>query len=114
VSTISPNSYGISTRDAEFRRALAEADYLLLDGVYFSLGSILLKGRSIKPNQGPDVFFFFMRKLNAIKFDALPLDPALTGIAARVTVNRAGARLKLQLELNRAELSPALDALLGP
>ena len=66
VATISPNSYGISTRDPEFRQALAEADYLVLDGVYFALGSILLDGRSIKPNQGPDVFFFFMDKLNAL------------------------------------------------
>jgi N-acetylglucosaminyldiphosphoundecaprenol N-acetyl-beta-D-mannosaminyltransferase len=66
VSTISPNSYGIATRDAEFRQALAQADYLVLDGVYFALGSLLLDGRSIKPNQGPDVFFFFMRKLNAL------------------------------------------------
>lgn len=65
IATISPNSYGISTRDAEFRRALREADYLVLDGVYFALGSLLLQGRGIRPNQGPDVFAFFMRKLNA-------------------------------------------------
>jgi len=64
VATISPNSYGISTRDPDFHRALAEADYLVLDGVYFALGSILLDGRRIKPNQGPDVFFFFMHKLD--------------------------------------------------
>jgi N-acetylglucosaminyldiphosphoundecaprenol N-acetyl-beta-D-mannosaminyltransferase len=65
IATISPNSYGISTRDAEFRRALAEADYLVLDGVYFALASLLLHGRGIRPNQGPDVFSFFMHKLNA-------------------------------------------------
>jgi N-acetylglucosaminyldiphosphoundecaprenol N-acetyl-beta-D-mannosaminyltransferase len=86
VSTISPNSYGISTRDAQFRRALAEADYLLLDGVYFSLGSILLNGRSIKPNQGPDVFFFFMRKLNAMKGRAFFLG------SSPATLQRIGQR----------------------
>jgi N-acetylglucosaminyldiphosphoundecaprenol N-acetyl-beta-D-mannosaminyltransferase len=64
VSTISPNSYGISTRDPEFRRALRDADYLMLDGVYFALGSILLHGRGIRPNQGPDLFTFFMHSLN--------------------------------------------------
>jgi len=64
IATISPNSYGISTKDADFRAALAEADYLVLDGVYFGLAAILLERRFIKPNQGPDVFFFFIRKLN--------------------------------------------------
>ncbi|HEY0469046.1 MAG TPA: hypothetical protein VGC79_32860, partial [Polyangiaceae bacterium] len=33
---------------------------------------------------------------------ALPLDPALAGVAARIAVNQSGARLKLSLELNRA------------
>ena len=46
--------------------------------------------------------------------DALPLDPALAGIARRVTVSQMGLRLKLELELNQAQLSPVLDALLGP
>ena len=66
VSTISPNSYGIATRDPEFRKALEQADYLVLDGVYFGLSSILLQRRTIQPNQGPDVFAFFIRKLNEL------------------------------------------------
>jgi len=45
---------------------------------------------------------------------ALPLDPALVQIARRITVSQSGAHLKLQLDLNRAELAPVLDALLGP
>jgi len=67
VATISPNSYGISTADPDFRAALIEADYLVLDGVYFGLASLFLQRKSIKANQGPDVFFFFMRKLEALK-----------------------------------------------
>jgi N-acetylglucosaminyldiphosphoundecaprenol N-acetyl-beta-D-mannosaminyltransferase len=66
VATISPNSYGISTSDPEFRAALVDADYLVLDGVYFGLASILLQRRIIKANQGPDVFSFFIAKLNAM------------------------------------------------
>jgi N-acetylglucosaminyldiphosphoundecaprenol N-acetyl-beta-D-mannosaminyltransferase len=66
IATISPNSYGISTKDAVFRTALAEADYLVLDGVYFGLAGILLKHRPIKANQGPDVFSFFIGKLDAL------------------------------------------------
>jgi hypothetical protein len=44
---------------------------------------------------------------------ALPLDPALTGVATRITVNQSGARLKLQVQLSQAELSPVLDTLLS-
>jgi hypothetical protein len=44
---------------------------------------------------------------------ALPLDPALSGIAQRIRVSQTGQRLKLELELNQAELTAVLDALLG-
>ena len=64
VTTISPNSYGIATRDPLFWQALKAADYLVLDGVYFGLAGIFLKGKTIKPNQGPDVFYHFMQRLN--------------------------------------------------
>ena len=93
VSTISPNSYGISTRDPEFRRALTQADYLVLDGVYFALGSILLQGRGIRPNQGPDVFSFFMRKLNALQGRAFLLGSTrdtLQKISQRVATDYPG------------------------
>ena len=63
-NTISPNSYGISTKDPQFRDALKTSDYLVLDGVYFALASLALKGKKIKKNQGPDLFKFFVRKLN--------------------------------------------------
>jgi N-acetylglucosaminyldiphosphoundecaprenol N-acetyl-beta-D-mannosaminyltransferase len=65
VNTISPNSYGISTKDVLFRQALRDTEYLVLDGVYFALSSMLLHRRNIKKNQGPDVFFSFMDMLNA-------------------------------------------------
>lgn len=65
VSTISPNSYGIATRDDDFMQALVGADYLVLDGVYFGLASIFLSGKTIRANQGPDVFHHFMRRLDA-------------------------------------------------
>ncbi len=64
INTISPNSYGISTKDEQFRNALKETDYLVLDGVYFALASILIKGKNIIKNQGPDVFYHFMKRMN--------------------------------------------------
>jgi N-acetylglucosaminyldiphosphoundecaprenol N-acetyl-beta-D-mannosaminyltransferase len=64
INTISPNSYGISTKDSEFDRALKTTDFLVLDGVYFAFASLLLKGKNIKRNQGPDVFYHFMERLN--------------------------------------------------
>jgi len=64
INTISPNSYGISTRDPEFDAALKTTDYLVLDGVYFAFASLMLQGKNIKRNQGPDVFYHFINRLN--------------------------------------------------
>jgi len=64
LSTISPNSYGIATRDDRFSEALREADYLVLDGVYFALASMLVNRQNIKKNQGPEVFRFFMQRMD--------------------------------------------------
>lgn len=64
LNTISPNSYGISTKDQQFKEALKNSDYLVLDGVYFALASIFINGRNIQKNQGPDVFDFFIKKMN--------------------------------------------------
>lgn len=63
INTISPNSYGISTKDREFENALKTSDILVLDGVYFAFASLLLKGKNIQRNQGPDVFYHFMDRL---------------------------------------------------
>ena len=67
INTISPNSYGISTKDVEFENALKNSDYLVLDGVYFAFSSLLLHGKNIKKNQGPDVFNHFIHRLNEQK-----------------------------------------------
>jgi N-acetylglucosaminyldiphosphoundecaprenol N-acetyl-beta-D-mannosaminyltransferase len=63
INTISPNSYGISVKDRLFRKALKESDYLVLDGVYFGLSSMILNGKVIKKNQGPEVYFRLMQRL---------------------------------------------------
>jgi N-acetylglucosaminyldiphosphoundecaprenol N-acetyl-beta-D-mannosaminyltransferase len=67
LQTISPISYGTATRDPLYRAALQQADYLCLDGVYFGLASMVLKRKRIKPNQGPDIFYHFMERLQARK-----------------------------------------------
>jgi N-acetylglucosaminyldiphosphoundecaprenol N-acetyl-beta-D-mannosaminyltransferase len=64
VNTISPNSYGLARKDPAFDKALKESDFLVLDGVYFAFASILMNGKNIKRNQGPDVFQHFMERLN--------------------------------------------------
>jgi N-acetylglucosaminyldiphosphoundecaprenol N-acetyl-beta-D-mannosaminyltransferase len=67
INTISPNSYGITTKDEAFCKALKDSDYLVLDGVYFAFASILLQGKNIKKNQGPDVFDHFLNRAIAGK-----------------------------------------------
>ena len=66
VLTISPNSYGIATKDSSFREALEKTDYLVLDGVYFGLAALLMQGKVIKPNQGPHVFDYYIKKMNEV------------------------------------------------
>ncbi len=67
LSTISPNSYGISTKDKFFKESLQNSDILVLDGVYFALNYFLKTGKSIVKNQGPDVGDFFLKKANDLK-----------------------------------------------
>lgn len=67
VSTISPNSYGMATRDPAFREALQNADYLVLDGVYFGLGALLLQGRKTRINNGPTVFATLLERLDRMQ-----------------------------------------------
>jgi len=64
LNTISPNSYGVATKDPVFDSALKQSDYLTLDGVYFAFASMLLQGKNIKANQGPDVFYHYMKSLD--------------------------------------------------
>src|SRR5690606_17354511 len=48
----------------EFGIELKKTEFLVLDGVYFALASILLAGKNIKKNQGPDVYNHFIQRLN--------------------------------------------------
>jgi N-acetylglucosaminyldiphosphoundecaprenol N-acetyl-beta-D-mannosaminyltransferase len=90
INTISPNSYGISTKDSEFELALKKTDFLVLDGVYFALASILLQGKNIKKNQGPEVFYHFMNRLNENSQKAFFLGSSET------TLKKIKARTKLK------------------
>lgn len=62
--SISPNNYGLATKDADFKRVLQKTDFLVLDGVYFALASIFLLGKNIKKNQGPEVYKHFIKRIN--------------------------------------------------
>ena len=64
INTISPNSYGITAKDPAFDHTLKTSDYLVLDGVYFAFASLMLQGKNIKRNQGPDVFYHFIDRVN--------------------------------------------------
>lgn len=62
--SISPNNYGLAVKDPTFKKILQNTDFLVLDGVYFALASIFLHGKNIKKNQGPDVYKYFISRLN--------------------------------------------------
>lgn len=57
VLTISPNSYGVATKNEDLSLALKRDGLLVLDGVYFGLGYFLRKFKTIHKNQGPDIFY---------------------------------------------------------
>lgn len=67
INTISPNSYGLSVKDPVMEKALKGSDYLVLDGVYFGLAAILLKGKKIKRITGWDCFQYFSSQMNTQK-----------------------------------------------
>lgn len=101
INTISPNSYGITTKDIEFRQALKNTDFLVLDGVYFAFASILLQGKNIKRNQGPDVFYHFMDRLDNQKGKAFFLG------SSENTLNRIKSRAKIDYpNINIESYSP--------
>ena len=66
LNTISPISYGISIKDNFFRETLKKSDILVLDGVSFGLSGLLLKRKKITLNQGPEVFNYFMKKMDML------------------------------------------------
>jgi N-acetylglucosaminyldiphosphoundecaprenol N-acetyl-beta-D-mannosaminyltransferase len=67
INTMSPNSYGISVKDTVMYDALTKADYLVLDGMYFGIGPLLLQGQRVKRFAGWDCFQFFSKKVNETK-----------------------------------------------
>ena len=90
IQTISPISYGNSTRDPLYRDAMQQADWLCLDGVYFGLAGLLLKGKTVKPNQGPDIFYHLMGRLqeqNGRVFFLGASDATLDKIRARAATD---------------------------
>ena len=101
VTTISPKSYGIATGDPAFWAALKDADYLVLDGVYFALASMMLKGKSIRPNQGWDVFVHFLARLDAMRGRVFFLGASretLAKISARMARGERGKEMKRRSE----------------
>ncbi|OGU33337.1 MAG: hypothetical protein A2057_10735 [Ignavibacteria bacterium GWA2_35_9] len=66
VNTISPNSFAISEKDKTFKDALKNTDILVLDGLYFGLAPLLLRGIKVKKNSGTDCFYYFLSRANEI------------------------------------------------
>ncbi|MDB5157655.1 MAG: glycosyltransferase, partial [Mucilaginibacter sp.] len=105
INTISPNSYGISTKDELFENALKKSDYLVLDGVYFAFAPMLLQGKNIKRNQGPDVFYHFMQRLQDIKGKAFFLG------SSNDTLQKIEDRIKREYpQINARFYSPPFTA----
>lgn len=64
INTISPNSFTLSVKDPLMKEALQNSDVVVLDGLYFGIAPILLKGTIVKRYAGWDCFSIFSEKLN--------------------------------------------------
>lgn len=109
IQTISPISYGMAQGDPLFREALRQADWLCLDGVYFGLAGIVLKGRKTRPNQGPDIFRTLMNRLEAGKGRAFFLgasEETLAKIRARAAREFPNVTVETCSPPFRAEFTP--------
>jgi N-acetylglucosaminyldiphosphoundecaprenol N-acetyl-beta-D-mannosaminyltransferase len=64
INTISPNSYGLATKNPVVKQALQGSDILILDGLYFGWVALLKQGIRINRIAGWDAFLFFANQLN--------------------------------------------------
>ena len=101
LSTISPNSYGLSTKDPLFRKSLINSDILVLDGVYFGLGHFLKTGKRLKRNQGPFVVNYFIEKAHRNNLKVFFMG------STEETLSKLDANLKIKYpNLKTANYSP--------
>jgi N-acetylglucosaminyldiphosphoundecaprenol N-acetyl-beta-D-mannosaminyltransferase len=63
INCMNPLAYVMALKDSIYKKSLKEANFLVLDGVYFAFGSIVLNKKNIKKNSGPDCFEYYMNYL---------------------------------------------------
>lgn len=108
ILTISPNSYGIATKNKDLNSALKRDGLLVLDGVYFGLGYFLRNFKTIKKNQGPDIFYQeleIQKKRNGKVFFLGASDATLALISERMTREYPQIEFETLSPPFRAELS---------
>jgi N-acetylglucosaminyldiphosphoundecaprenol N-acetyl-beta-D-mannosaminyltransferase len=64
VNTISPNSFTLSIKDPLMKKALQNSDLIVLDGLYFGIAPLLIKGTLVKRCAGWDCFVIFSEIVN--------------------------------------------------
>ncbi|MEO9023073.1 MAG: WecB/TagA/CpsF family glycosyltransferase [Ginsengibacter sp.] len=66
INTINAHSFNVARKDSMFYKALQSGDILLPDGVSVIFASRLLFGIKIKKIAGADLFYYEMKRLDAI------------------------------------------------
>ena len=88
---------------------------MLLDGVYFAFASLVLQGKNIKRNQGPDVFSHFIKRLNEMKGKTFFLgssDRTLQKIKDRLNIDYPNIRTEYFSPPFKTEFSDKENALM--
>ena len=68
VNTINPRVFSLSTKNKKLHESFKNSDFLVMDGQYFGLASLLLKFKKLPKISGTDLLYFYLDLANKKKY----------------------------------------------
>ena len=68
VNTINPHAFSLSTKNKKLHESFKNSDFLVMDGLYFGLASLLLKFKKLPKISGTDLLYFYLDLANKKKY----------------------------------------------
>lgn len=97
INTMNPRVYTIARYDKKLKQAFLNTDYLIMDGQYFMLAPLILKGKLIRKISGTKMMFHLLdlaqkKKLKVFFFGAS--DETLDGIKLKLSLSYPDIKLQ--------------------